>query len=76
MSETPWPKPMWVQKVSMGSRGGWDKHWGLLHRNPTSGPRNPKLEVAGSYEVMKISMICTCPAFSTCCERQGWDTDP
>lgn len=46
--ETPWSKTLWVQKVAMGSRGGWDKHWELLHRNPTSGLRNPKLKVAGS----------------------------
>lgn len=61
----------------MGSRGGWDKHRGLLHRNPTSGPRNPKLKVAGSCgTVMKTSMIYICPAISMCCERQGWDIDP
>lgn len=48
----------------------------LLHRNPTSGPRNPKVKVAGSCgTVMRTSMIKTALLFQYVM-RQGWDIDP
>lgn len=55
--ETPWSKTLGT-KSSMGSRGGWDKHWGLVHRNLTNGV--PKLKVAGNCRTaMRTSMIHT-----------------
>lgn len=73
---------MWLQKVAIGSRGGEDKHWAFLCRKSTTGPRNPKLKIAGDcYEKHHVHLPCSYSfaqpaALWTCCGRQRWEMDP